>query len=148
MSDGHARTAGKLVREITVGGKTYKLSPIVQGMYAELEAYVAKSRENPMVVAIEACKTAPAEMHKAIWEAAMREASRARVVTAEEIQEFESSIRGVAWKLWACLRKEHAAEFPTPDDALWMVEQAQAEKRLEELIMTVRTASGEEDLGN
>jgi hypothetical protein len=148
MSDGHARTAGKLTRSITVGGKTYRLAPVQQGMYAELEAYVAESRANPMALAVEACKTAPAEQHDTIWRAAMREASRARVVTAEEIGEFEASVRGLAWKLWACLQKHHAEEFPEPADALRLVEQAEAEKRLEELATEVHTASGEEDLGN
>ncbi len=148
MSDGHARTAGKLYREITVGGQTYKLAPIQQGMYADLEAYVAASKSNPMALAVEACKTAPADQHDTIWRAAMREASRARVVTAEEIGEFEASIRGLAWKVWACLRKFHAEEFKSPDDVLPLVERAQADKQLEQLATEVHTASGEEDLGN
>jgi hypothetical protein len=148
MSDGHARTAGKLYREITAGGKQYKLAPLKQGVYADLEAFVASSRSNPMALAVEACKAAPTEQHETIWRAAMREASRARVVTAEEIQEFEASIRGLGWKLWACLQKFHAEEFKTPDDALRLVEQASAENRLEEIATEVHTASGEEDLGN
>jgi len=147
MSDGHARTAGRLAEEITVGGRTYRLRPIITGLYAELEAYVAAQRGNPLALATEACKMAPPEQHDAIWQAAMSQASKARVVTAAEIAEFERSIRGLAWKLWACLQAEHAAEFPRPDDALRLIEEA-GEQRMAEVASKVHVASGEADLGN
>jgi len=145
---GHARTAAQLTQQVTVGDKQYTLrAPPVVGLCAQLEAYIVSQREDPLVLAARACQHAPKEQHDTIWQAAMKVAVKSRVVEAAEMTAFENSLRGVAFKLWACLQEDHAAEFATPEDALRLLEEI-GEERLEEVVAKVHLASGEADAGN
>jgi len=145
--DGHARLSGKLHKTITIGGETYTLSkPTLVGVYAEMEAFVVARKRDPLVLAVEACKTAPPGQHAAIWEAAMKTASAARVATAEEMAAFERSPWGMAFKLWKCLDDRHRAEFPTVEAAMGLMERAG--ENLDEIQAQLAVVSGEADLGN
>ncbi len=121
--DGHARLSGKLHKTIAIGGKSITLSkPTLVGVYAEMEAFVISRKRDPLVLAVEACKTAPPAHHAAIWEAAMKTASAARIATAEEMAAFERSPWGIAFKLWKCLDDRHLVEFPTPEATMGLIE--------------------------
>jgi hypothetical protein len=146
--DGLARTSGQLYQELVIGGKTYTLRPpAMTGLYGKMEAYIIAQRVDPLVLAATACKTAPKEQHDAIWQAAMKVASKARTVEATEMAEFENSVKGLAFKFWACLQEKHAQDVLTPDDALRLLEEA-GDERIGEILAKVHVASGQADLGN
>ena len=145
--DGHARLSGKIFKTICIGARTYKLSkPTLVGVYAEMEAFLISRKRDPLVLAVEACKLAPPALHATIWEAAMKSASAARIATAEEMSAFEASPWGMAFKLWKCLDDGHQAEFPTPESAMALIEQAG--DNIQELAAQLAVVSGEGDLGN
>jgi len=145
---GHARTAGLRTQRITIGGKEYTLTaPPVVGLYAKLEDYILSRREDPLSLAAMACQKTPAEQHAAIWEAAMKVASQARAVPASEMIAFESTLHGVAFKLWSCLQTHHADKFGSVADVLGLIEAA-GEDRLAEITAKVHVATGEADAGN
>jgi hypothetical protein len=145
--DGHARLSGKIHKDLLINGKTYTLSrPALVGVYAEMEAFLVSRKSDPIVLAVEACRLAPAAMHATIWEAAMKTGSSARIATAEEMAAFEASPWGIAFKLWKCLDKKHEQEFPTPESAMKLLEEIG--DNLPELTATLAVVSGEADLGN
>lgn len=139
------RTAGASSQTLVIGEKTYTLRPLTVGLYAEMEAYVVAQREDPMVIAALACQKVPAQFHTDIWDSAMRAAKSARTVTAAEMSAFEQSIRGLAFKFWACLKTDHPKL--TVDDALKLIEEA-GEERMAELQARIHVGSGEADLKN
>lgn len=145
--DGHARLSGKLHKTIAIGGKSITLSkPTLVGVYAEMEAFVISRKRDPLVLAVEACKTAPPAHHAAIWEAAMKTASAARIATAEEMAAFERSPWGIAFKLWKCLDDRHLVEFPTPEATMGLIRLCG--DNLDEVQAQLAVVSGEADLGN
>ena len=161
---GHARTAGRLKRTVTLCGRQYTLTtPGIGRLFADMEAHVVSLRADPLAAvaqAIQAGRIPEAQQDRA-WRAAMEQATRANVASQAEIAQFEQSPRGLAYKLWACLKDEHAKEFPTPDDVLRLVEEAieeavqkypdnpdAAQVELARLMGAVQVATGEADAGN
>lgn len=150
MEGGQARVAGIVSRTVTIGGETYTLSqPRLVGMYGQMEAHLLSKRTDPLVVATRACQLAPEGQHAAIWAAAVKQASAARVVTASEMAEFENSVYGQAFKFWLCLAPEHRVKgaIDSVEKALALLELAGDEK-IPEIMATVSVVSQEADLGN
>lgn len=139
------RTAGKSFETLTVGGKTYTLRPLKVGAYAELEAYVMSQRVDLVAATGAAITKIPQSMHAAVWDACMRNVLASRNVTAQEVQAFEQSVRGYAWKLWQCVKEDHP-EIDSIDKAMELLVEA-GPQRAEEIDLKLRLASGEADLG-
>lgn len=147
--EGHAQARGSLPQTFAFAGKKYTLSaPFRVGTYEQMERYIISLRADPLAIATEACRKAPRDMHATIWEAALRRAEQARVVTQDEVLAFETSMLGFAWKAWYCLQDHHKDEFPTPADALRLLEQVAEANMIEELQAKVSLVSGEHDVGN
>lgn len=129
-----------------IGGTKYKLRPLTVGAYADLEAYIASLRPDPLEAAAKAVEnpSIPAKHHATIWETAMREASSVRIVTAREIAEFESDINGLAWSLWQSLKADHP-EIDSVESAKALLIKAGV-KNLERIARTLEMSSGEADL--
>ena len=145
MSSKQHRTAGVDYVELDIDGGKYKLRPLTLGLYAEMESYIVAQRGDPLAEAARACDRVPEKYHMAIWDAAMRQAVQGRTVTAEEAATFENSIRGLAWKLWKCLERDHP-EIDSVDAALKLLTRL-GPQRIEEVDRKVKLASGEADLG-
>ena len=157
--DGQARTTGGLTQTITLNGKEYTLCVRLVGQERRMEDYVLSLRDDPIDIASKACAKVPSEMHEAIWSAAIKQASRNRVVSSEEMEDFRRSIQGTAYMLWDCIQEHHKEEVKTPEDALALMEneaervateggQEAVEAWLAGLQLKIQVASGEEDLGN
>lgn len=149
--DGHARTAGRLFQTLGVDGKNYKLrAPPVGSLIADMEAYIVSLRENPFVLAAEAIEKHPA-LEDRIWKSAERAAIRSGAASAEEMNEFTSSLRGMAYQLWTCLQEEHGDEIQSVGDALSLIErfvEQEGEAGLTALRAKVLSATGEADAKN
>jgi len=161
---GQARTMGRIKRTLTVCGRKYTLTaPGIGQLYADLEAYIISRRSDPLEAvarAIAAGKIPESQQDRA-WRIAMEQATRMGAVSQAEMTEFENSPRGLAYKLWACLQAEHAAEFPDPESVLRLVEKAVEEAaarhpdnpeaataELARLMQVTAVATGEADAGN
>ena len=147
--NGQARTAGKIYKTIVIGGRQYALSrPLMVGVYGEIEAFIVSRKEDPLVLAVRACGHAPAAMHAAIWEAAMKAGSAARIATAEEMTAFQMSPWSGAFTLWKALDPRHLAEVPDVEAAMRLYEQAKDEGKREELDAVLEVVSGKAEIKN
>lgn len=139
------RTAGKSYETLTVGDRKIKLRPLKVGIYADLEAYVFEMRGDPLEAAGAAVAKLPAQLHPAIWEAAFRVVMTNRAVSTAEISAFETSVRGIAWKLWKCVETDQP-EIDSLEKALELLTEI-GPARAAEVELKLKVASGEADLG-
>ncbi len=158
--DGHARTTGRLLQTLTVGGLTYTLrAPPIGTLIADMEQYIVSLRQNPFTLARQACSDLPDDMPPAaresvqtrIWQAAENASFRGGSASAMESAEFENSLRGIAYKFWICIKQDHLAELPTVDAALSLLETYIEEvgpDGLQEVISKTASATGEADAKN
>lgn len=147
MADGHARTTGALYRDVRVGGKTYRCRPFNFGVYPEMEAFIVSERQDPLIAATLACQSAPPSLHETIWKVAMERACKARTATSQEIQDFETSLLGIAFKFWVCVRQDHP-EIKDPRQIITDIFANLTDADMRLLETEVFVASGEADLGN
>lgn len=138
------RTAGKSFETLKIGGKSYTLRPIKLGIYAEMEAFVISQRVDPIAALGERIEAVPEAYRKDAWDAVIRQVMSSRNATAQEIADFERSIKGLAWKLWQCLKADHP-EIESVDQVVELLEQA-GKERMEEIMLKTRIASGEADM--
>lgn len=144
--DGQARVAGQLWKEIEIGNKKYVLSrPNLVGIYGEMEAWIVSRKIDPLVLAVTACKDAPAALHPVIWEAAMKTASAARIASHEEMEAFRESRWFVAFMLWKALDPKHRDEVPDVDAAMKLIESC---VDVDSLMANINIVNGEADLKN
>ena len=75
------------------------------------------------------------------------EAAANQTPSDEEMLAFEKSLLGQAFHLWACLKAEHLAEFPTPHVVYaLMIDEAErhGQSKLTEIMLKVHVGSGGE----
>lgn len=156
---GLAETLGIQTGTVTVDGKKYNLvSPSIVELYAEVESHVRSLQPNPLVEAAKAERELrrlglpPGEeilAREAIRETAARALNTAGTVSEEAVTRFELSAHGWAFKLWQCLKKHHAKEFPTLDSVIELVTRYRDEGGDEELLQEeLSKVTGEVDAKN
>ncbi len=149
MND-QATMAGKTTAKITLGGKEYTLRPYVVGIWAEMKAFVASLKGDPIKEVCERLDAIPADQ-QARWMKVAVEAAANQTPTDQEMLGFEKSLLGQAFHLWACLKTEHLIDFPTPH-VVYELMVAEAEQhgqnKLTEIMLKVQVASGGEALKN
>lgn len=133
-------------RVIHIGDTDYTIRPLTVGVYAEMEAYIVAQRGDPLLVAANAVEKVPPQHHAAIWDAAMKQAVSGRTVTAEEASAFENSVNGLSWKVWQCMKRDHA-EIDSVEAARNLLLEA-GEKHFDRIASEVEIGSGEADLKN
>ena len=151
-TSGAALVAGTIYKDITLAGHKLRISqPKLVGIFADIEAFIISRKTDPMVVAIRACKTAPASMHRMIMDAAIEQASKATLVTEEEWGEFSRSLWAPAFFLWKSLDPKHLDEFPTVESIMDLINAEAAEggkSALAELMANVDIVQQERELKN
>ena len=151
MPSSPSRVAGKVYKDVTIAGKTFRISrPKMVGIYAEIEAFILSRKEDPLVLAVRACKKAPESQHAAIWKAAMEAAEVAKNVTPAEMKAFEGSRWAPAFFLWKSLDKRHHDEVPDVEAAMALLEKeaAMSLKNLDEIMANVSVVQQDRDLKN
>jgi hypothetical protein len=118
------------VQTIIIDGQTYTLRPLKRA-YLAMEEFILSNRIDPMDAAVAAVLKAPAAMHSAIWDAAMRAVlTSRRVASIREMADFEHSMRGYAWKLWQCVKQDHT-EIDSIEKAIELLEKFGPERASE-----------------
>jgi len=158
--DGHARTTGRLIQTLEVGGVKYTLrAPPIGRLIADMEAYIVSLRKNPFVMAAEAVadlrRTLSAEqltvVEERIWKAAEVASVRSGAASAEEMDAFTQSLRGIAYQLYTCLEQDHGKVIRSVDDALSLIEEfveEHGQTGLQVLQAKIHAATGEADAKN
>ncbi len=158
--DGMARSSGRQFQKLTIGGKKYTLrAPSVGRLIADMEAYVVSLRQNPLSLAVEAIRRLPVDLtalerarfEAAIWKAAEAASVRTGAISVDEMNEFTSSPRGLAYQLHTCLEADHGKEVTTVDQALSLIEtyvEAEGQDGLMAMRMMILGATGEGDAKN
>jgi len=103
---------------MTISGKAYTVRPLAIAALTclDMERYIASQRVDLIAAAHKATLTAPAHLHAAIFDAAMRAVLNSSV-RPDEIAEFDRSIRGYAFKFWHGIKADHP-EVDSVDKAL------------------------------
>jgi hypothetical protein len=149
MSD-LARVSGKTFQTIELDGKTYTLRPDTVGIWAEMSALVRATKGDPIAEVCRRLGEIPPEQHAAWMKAAVEAAAR-QSPSDKDLVEFEQSLLGKAFGLWAALKADHLADFPTPHavlDELVALNQREGEAKLKEIMLKLELASGKHDLKN
>lgn len=149
MSD-LARVSGKTYQTIELDGKTYALRPYTVGVWAEMSAFVRQLTGDPIAEVCRRLHEIPPDQHAAWMKAAVETAAN-QSPSDKDLVDFEQSLLGKAFGLWAALKADHAAEFPTPHavlDVLVSLNQRQGEAKLKEVLLKLELASGRYDLKN
>ena len=109
--DGISNLVGRKTITRTLGGKRYTFSLIVLDEYAEKEAYILSLRPNPFEIFTK-INTAglPPRLVSAMEDKAIEAAGKPAIVGRKDEQEFDGSIRGLAYTLWRSLR-DNSKEF-------------------------------------
>jgi len=140
--DGLARTAGELFREITVGGKQYRLAPPRLKDLAALEAELLARLPDPVEQAAKAARHLPAEAHPALWQQAFKAAETARKFDLDDMDRLPLMLR-VAASAFITLRRHHGDQIQSLDDAVDWLDQASEERSFEELAALCEAAATE-----
>ena len=144
--DGQARVSGRIYKDVSIGGKTYRFSkPHLVGIYGEIEAWIIARKTDPLVLAARACKMAPPSQHAVIWEAAIKSASAARIASEDELALFWKSKWSNAFLIYKSLDERHAEEIPDPESAMLLMESG---VDIDEVMANVSVVSGEDDVKN
>lgn len=141
-----ARVTGAYVHEVELNGKTYTLRPWTVGIYSEMSAFVRSLKGDPIKELCSRLSSIPPDQHQS-WMRAAVEAAANQSPPDEEMNRFENSNLGVAFKLWWLLKTDHKDEFPNPFAVMNMMVTL-SEEKLMELAVKTPLASGEADLKN
>jgi len=115
--DGLARATGGLYREISVGGKIYRLATPRLGDLAALEAAILARLPDPVEQAAKSAHLVPVEQAAKYWDAAFAAAAKARAFRIDNLGELPQSLQ-IAASAFAVLRRHHGGEIVTLDAAL------------------------------
>lgn len=140
--DGLARSSGKLFREISVGGKTYRLATPRLADLAALEAELLARLQDPLEQAAKAAVHLPPDAHKTLWEAAFAASQSGRRFDVADIDTLPMTLRAAA-SAFLTLRRNHADEIGTLADALAWLELAADEHGLTN-VAAITTAASQE----
>lgn len=138
---GQQQSAGESFDTMDIGGKEYTLRPLTIGQYGQMEAYLVSKRDDPISVVGKAAAKLPKSQRAELWDAAVRAATMRKIVSASDMALFESSLEGIAWKLWQCVKADHPEVRSVEDAAKLML--AFGKDRYDELKARLNVASGE-----
>jgi len=96
-----------LDQPITIGEKTYRLGQLTFRDKMKIHERILSLRSDPLAVAAEMAGLLEPEQRQAFVEKAYADATKARQVTAREMDEFEHSLPGYAFCFWLSLQKHH-----------------------------------------
>lgn len=110
--DGLARVAGKIERQLNIGGKLYTLATPTLAAWAALESQLIQETNDVLDKAAEVAVKVPVEQRAVFWEQAHKMASQRCAVRVQDIEQLPPfELATTFWFL--CLQRHHAAEFPT-----------------------------------
>lgn len=115
--------------QMTIGGKVYTITPLSMRDYGKITQRITSERGDAVKVARELCEGLPPEDRKAILDRAFTEATRAKHVTAEELEAWRWSIPGFCFCFWLMLLPKHPEL--TEDDTVRLIEQLGEESMAE-----------------
>ena len=115
--------------QLTIGGKSYTITPLSMRDYGKITQRITAERGDPVKTARELCEGLPPEDRKHILDRAFTEATRARHVTAEELEAWRWSIPGFCYCMWLMLLPRHPDL--TEDDVQGLIEQLGEESMAE-----------------
>lgn len=112
-----------------IGGKEYTLTPLTMRDYGKVMKRIRGERGDPVEVAKRLCKGLPADERRVILDRAFTEATKAKHVTAEELDTWKFSIPGFCFCFWLMLLPKHPEL--SEEDAVQLVEQLGEESMAE-----------------
>ena len=115
-----------------IGGKTYTFTPLRMCDYGRIMKRIKSERRDPVEVAKQLCEGLSAEEKKPIIDRAFTEATKAKHVTAEELDTWKFSIPGFAFCFWLQLLPKHPEL--TEEDAQRLVEQLGEESMVDLMV--------------
>jgi len=124
--EGLARVAGGLYREITVGGRVWRLAAPRLADMAALEAEILSRLPDPIEQAAKHASLVPAEQLAKYWEAAFVAAAQQRRFQLKNIDQLPEPL-GLAAAAYLALRRYHADDIRSLDEAMNWLEQALTE---------------------
>jgi hypothetical protein len=104
--DGLANIAGAPV-ELVIAGKTYRLSPLTLGHFAEIERHLESQRPNPMAAVAAAWGFLPADARGPAMAEAAKAVSTLPRIGINDLQEFILTVPGLAFLFWQAARGNH-----------------------------------------
>lgn len=107
--DGLSRAIGAGA-PVTLGGKTYKASPLSLEDLGFLENAILLARGNPVDDVLKASRGSSDSARAEMVKRAMRDMKKdrfSRIVKVDEFDEFLATPAGVELSLWLCLRQSH-----------------------------------------
>lgn len=128
--DGLARATGNLFREMTVGGKAWRLAPPRLRDFAALEAELLARQPDPIQQAAAVAAQVPPEQQKAFWQEAFAATAKQRRVSLGQLEDLPEMTQ-LAASAFLALRRHHADEIRTLDDAFTWMENALEEHGME-----------------
>ena len=146
-TDGITNVAGMRKPTMTVGDKTYTLSPTTIDSLGEVENYILAERAVPHEIVAALPLSTPPHIVKMWVESAMHESTIARFVSAEEMASYDDSPRGMAHKFMLHLRPEHP-EINSVEATLPILEALLNAGRVKELQAKMDEASSDDKLKN
>lgn len=144
--DGLARATGNLYRDLTVGGKRYRLATPRLGDLAALEAAILARLPDPVEQAAKSAHLVPPEQQQRYWEAAFQAAAKARAFKVDDLSQLPQSLQAAA-SAFAVLRRYHGEEIKDLGDALEWVNAA-LEEHGEEVVGKLQAVSQEDPSKN
>jgi hypothetical protein len=117
--DGLLNLSGQRSVTVEINGKQWTFDTAYLRDYAEMEQYILSHRPDPL----EGLAGLPDDVRADAVRVAMQQRQRSPFVSMSELAEFESSVHGVAWRVWRALRNNHP-EIAGIDDAYQFIEDA------------------------
>jgi hypothetical protein len=90
---------------IDIGGEKYVIGVLTARDYAEIERRILSNRADPIAVARALSDGLPPDERREILMRAYDDGTKARRVTARELDEWMQSLGGVQFTFWLCVRK-------------------------------------------
>jgi hypothetical protein len=123
--DGLARISGTLFRNVTVGGKEYRLACPRLRDFAELEAQILAHLPDPLEAAFENAAKVPSNQVEAYWKAVYQAAAN-RSFGIANLSQLPFKMQ-IAANAFIVLQRYHSDEIRTLNDAVDWVEKAEEE---------------------
>jgi hypothetical protein len=147
-----ARTAGAVVREVTLSGTTYTLStPDTVRKAADEEAVIVGRRLDTLQALVQACDALPAE-RRGVWVDNYVKSMIVGMASPQEWEAYFNSLWRDAFRLWHALDPKHKEGKTLLEGVRWAYEAICAPDvsgaELTELRLAIRIVSQEEVVKN
>jgi hypothetical protein len=93
--------------ERSIGGRTWRFTPLTLGDWAMLEQRLLESRPEPLEIAKRHLEGLSPDLQRELFDVALVESTRRRRATVAELLEFADSPSGLALSVWLSLRRAH-----------------------------------------